>query len=222
MKNFIIAAALTGLAVAGPLSAQGRNGPPVNRTPGNGRNRQDCTYSQTTNTVGDIIFGRSGRNTTTCRNTSSSRGNGSWYPIGNDGNGNTIYERQTRDSNGNVIVQRARRDAYGNMSVFSSTNVGNNGTWNNNRQRGDNDDQGNNGNGRGRGRWHKNKNKGNDDNEYNNDNDDNDDDDNAQYNSNYGYPSGNNGDYRYNTTDSRYNNSERGDHGRGKGHKNGD
>jgi hypothetical protein len=217
MKNFIIAAALTGLAVASPLSAQGRNGPPVNRTPNNGRNSQDCTYSQPTNTVGDIIFGRSGSNTTNCRNTSSSRGNGSWYPIGNDGNGNTIYERQTRDSNGNVIVQRARRDAYGNMSVFSSRNVGNNGTYNN-RQRGDNDDQGNNGNGRGRGKWKKNKNKGNDDNEYNNDNDDN----NAQYNSNNGYSSGNNGDYRYNATNSRYNNSERGDHGRGKGHKNGD
>jgi hypothetical protein len=204
MKNFIIAAALAGLVVASPLSARGQNGPPVNRTPNNGRNSQGCTYSQPTNTVGDIIFGRSGTNTTNCRNTSSSRGNGSWYPIGNDGNGNTIYERQTRDSNGNVIVQRARRDAYGNMSVFSSTNVGNNGAYNNNGQ-------GNNGNGRGRGKNHKNKNKN-----------DGNDDNNGQYNSNYGYPSGNSGDYRYNTTNSRYNNSERGDHGRGKGHKNGD
>jgi hypothetical protein len=202
MKNFIIAAALTGLAVASPLSAQGRNGPPVNRTPNNGRNSQDCTYSQPTNTVSDIIFGRSGTNTTTCRNTSSSRSNGSWYPIGNDGNGNTIYERQTRDSNGNVIVQRARRDAYGNMSVFSSTNVGNNGTYNNNRQRGDDNERNNNNN--------------------NNNNDNNNDDNNAQYNSNHGYSPGNTGDYRHNTTNSRNNNSERGDHGRGKGHKNGD
>ena len=107
MKSLIIAATLAGLAVASPLTAQGRgnsgrippgqmpragmcrvwiDGVPPGRQPGqtdcataraqaaaNGgrviygsssRNREDCTYSQSTNSVGDIIFGRSGVNTT--------------------------------------------------------------------------------------------------------------------------------------------------------------
>ncbi len=116
------------------------------------RNRQDCTYDQTTNTVGDIIFGRSGTNNTNCRDNTSSRVNGAWYPAGRDNNGGTIYERRTRDSNGNVIVQRARRDSFGNMSIISTRNAGNNGTYNG-RNRGDDDDQGE--NGKGNGKWKK-------------------------------------------------------------------
>jgi hypothetical protein len=90
---------------------------------------------------------------------------GGWYQVGNDGYG-TIYERQVQDQYGNVVVQRARRDRNGNMSIISTRNVGNNGTYNNggynngsynngtynNRRRGndngDNDDQGNYQNGR--------------------------------------------------------------------------
>lgn len=46
--------------------------------------------------------------------------NGSWQVVGQDRNGNTIYERRTYDANGNVLVQRARRDGNGNLSIISS------------------------------------------------------------------------------------------------------
>jgi hypothetical protein len=99
--------------------------------------RQDCTYSQSTNSVGDIIFGRSGNNTTNCVDNTSNRVNGGWYQVGRDNNGATIYERQTRDSNGNLIIQRARRNSNGTLSVISTRNAGNvngtnNGTYRNN------------------------------------------------------------------------------------------
>ena len=108
---------------------------------GRGSNRDDCTYSQTTNTVSDIIFGRSGRNTTNCRDNGNSRVDGGWYSVGRDNNGDTIYERRTRDSNGNVIIQRARRDVFGNLSIIGTRNAGNDGTWGNNRRHGDDDDE---------------------------------------------------------------------------------
>ena len=62
----------------------------------------------------------------------SARIDGSWRVVGQDGNGNTIYERRTTDRNGNIIVQRARRDAYGNMSIISSNTIGNTGNRGNN------------------------------------------------------------------------------------------
>ena len=127
MKLMIIGVTLAGFAAFTPLSAQ--------RPSGNQRgSRQDCTNSQTANTVSDIIFGRSGNNNT--RNCVDNRGNhvnGGWYQVGRDGNGGTIYERQTRDSNGNLIIQRARRDVYGNMTIISTRNAGNNGTYNDGR-----------------------------------------------------------------------------------------
>lgn len=46
--------------------------------------------------------------------------NGSWQVVGQDRNGNTIYERRTYDANGNILVQRARRDVNGNFSIISS------------------------------------------------------------------------------------------------------
>ena len=149
MKLMIIGVTLAGFAAFTPLSAQ--------RPSGNQRgSRQDCTNSQTANTVSDIIFGRSGNNNT--RNCVDNRGNhvnGGWYQVGRDGNGGTIYERQTRDSNGNLIIQRARRDVYGNMTIISTRNAGNDGryndgTYNNGRRHGDGeeDDQGNYQNGR--------------------------------------------------------------------------
>jgi len=53
--------------------------------------------------------------------------NGSWQVVGQDRNGNTIYERRTYDANGNILVQRARRDGNGNFSIISSrTERGNN------------------------------------------------------------------------------------------------
>jgi hypothetical protein len=147
----IIGVALAGFAAFTPLSAQ--------RPSGNQRgNRQDCTNSQSSGSVSDVILGRRSASTVGCvdNRTNQQVSGGGWYQVGNDGNGGTIYERQTQDRNGNVIIQRARRDAYGKMSIISTRNVGNNGSYNNgtynngtynNRRRGDgdgdNDDQGN-------------------------------------------------------------------------------
>ena len=187
MKLMIIGVTLAGFAAFTPLSAQ--------RPSGSQRgSRQDCTNSQTSGvSVSDIILGRRSASTVGCvdnRNNQQVNGGG-WYQVGNDGNGGTIYERQIQDRNGNTVVQRARRDRNGNMSIISSRNVGNDGTYNNgrydngrydnggyNRRRGDgdgdddDDDQGDyrnghhdNGNHNGQynnGRGHgKNKNKGN-------------------------------------------------------------
>jgi len=237
MKQFMIGAALTALATAAPLGAQGRNGnqgvppgqmPPAGmcrvwidgvppgrqpratdcataraRVPANGRviygsntnngrygttsnsrypttsnsrypNSQDCTYSRSTNSVGDIIFGRSGNNTN-CVDNTNNRVSGGWYQVGADRYGQ-IYERQTRDRNGNMIVQRARRNSNGTLSIISTRNVGSTGTNNNGRYndsrynndptynvaRNDNirtynsvgDDQGDNGKGKGKNKDH--------------------------------------------------------------------
>jgi len=239
MKQFMIGAALTALAAAAPLGAQGRNGnqgvppgqmPPAGmcriwidgvppgrqprptdcataraRVPVNGRviygsntnnngrygttsnsrypgsntnsrypNSQDCTYSRSTNSVGDIIFGRSGNNTN-CVDNTNNRVSGGWYQVSADRYGQ-IYERQTRDRNGNLIIQRARRNQNGTLSVISTRNVGSNGTNNNGRYndsrynndptnnvaRNDNirtynsdgDDQGDNGKGKGKNKDH--------------------------------------------------------------------
>jgi hypothetical protein len=98
--------------------------------------REDCTYTRSTNSVGDVIFGRTGNNTTNCVDNTGNRVNGGWYQIGRDNNGATIYERQTRDRNGNLIIQRARRNSNGTFSVISTRNAGNvngtNGTYRNN------------------------------------------------------------------------------------------
>jgi hypothetical protein len=159
MKLMIIGVALAGFAAFTPLSAQ--------RPAGSQRtSRQDCTNSQRSGSVTDVILGRSSASTVGCvdnRNQRVNRTNqqvngGGWYQVGNDGNGGTIYERQTQDQYGNVIIQRARRDRNGNMTIISTRNAGNNGTYNNggydnsngtynNRRRGngdgDDDDQGN-------------------------------------------------------------------------------
>ena len=133
MKLMIIGATIATFAAVAPLSAQAR---PVIRS-GTGTSQQDCTYSRSTNSVGDIIFGRSSNNTTNCVDNTSNRVNGGWYQVGRDNNGATIYERQTRDGNGNLIIQRARRNSNGTLSVISSRNAGsanggyNNSTYNN-------------------------------------------------------------------------------------------
>jgi hypothetical protein len=49
--------------------------------------------------------------------------NGSWQVVGQDRNGNTIYERRTNDANGNIVVQRARRDGNGNFSIIDTRTV---------------------------------------------------------------------------------------------------
>src|SRR4030081_154753 len=106
MKLMIIGVTLAGFAAFTPLSAQ--------RPSGNQRgSRQDCTNSQRSGSVSDIILGRRSPSTVGCvdNRTNQQANGGGWYEVGNDGYGGTIYERQTRDRNGNIIVQRARRDA---------------------------------------------------------------------------------------------------------------
>jgi len=105
---------------------------------GNNRNN-DCTYAQSTNSVGDIIFGRTSANTS-CDDRNS-RVAGGWYQVSREGN-SRIYERQTTDRNGNVIIQHARRNSNGSFTVLNTRVVRNNNNRNNNsrgRGRGNND-----------------------------------------------------------------------------------
>ncbi|HXL86686.1 MAG TPA: hypothetical protein VN927_05720 [Gemmatimonadaceae bacterium] len=85
---------------------------------GNTNNRNNgCAYNQTTNSVGDIIFGRTNANT--CQDVYS-RDDGAWYQVGQGGNNNSIYERRTVDARGNVVIQRARRNSNGTFTILST------------------------------------------------------------------------------------------------------
>lgn len=78
----------------------------------------NCAYTQSTNSVGDIIFGRSGTNVNcTDVGTRSDRG---WYQVGQGRNNNSIYERRVRDRNGNLVIQRARRNPNGSFTILNS------------------------------------------------------------------------------------------------------
>lgn len=109
MKLFAIALALASAAAAAPASAQLR-GQQV-------QNGNSCAYTRSSNTVGDIIFGRT--NASTCQDVYS-REDGAWYQVGRGPNNNSIYERRIRDNNGNLIIQRARRNSNGRFTIISS------------------------------------------------------------------------------------------------------
>ena len=109
MKVFAIAIALATAAAAAPASAQLRG-----QVVQNGNN---CVYTRSSNTVGDIIFGRT--NASTCQDVYS-REDGAWYQVGRGANNNSIYERRVRDSNGNLVIQRARRNSSGRFTILSS------------------------------------------------------------------------------------------------------
>jgi hypothetical protein len=81
----------------------------------NGNNT--CSYSQSTNSVGDIIFGRANANT--CQDVYT-RDDGAWYQVGQGANNNSIYERRTYDRNGNLVIQRARRNRNGAFTIMST------------------------------------------------------------------------------------------------------
>jgi len=81
----------------------------------NGNNT--CSYSRTTNSVGDIIFGRANANT--CEDVYT-RDDGAWYQVGQGANNNSIYERRTHDRNGNLVIQRARRNRNGSFTIIST------------------------------------------------------------------------------------------------------
>jgi len=117
MKFIAIALAVSGVASAASLGAQTtlptRSGVliPV-------QSRNDCAYSRTTSTVGDIIFGRTNL-ATNCRDVYS-REDGAWYQVGRGRDNNSIYERRVRDGNGNLVIQRARRNPNGTFTILSS------------------------------------------------------------------------------------------------------
>jgi hypothetical protein len=117
MKFLAIALAVSGVASAASLGAQTtlptRSGVliPV-------QSRNDCTYSRTTSTVGDIIFGRTNL-ATNCRDVYS-REDGAWYQVGRGRDNNSIYERRVRDGNGNLVIQRARRNPNGTFTILRS------------------------------------------------------------------------------------------------------
>jgi len=109
MKLFAMALALASAAAAAPASAQLRG-----QVVQNGNN---CAYTRSNNTVGDIIFGRT--NASTCQDVYS-RQDGAWYQVGRGANNNSIFERRIRDNNGNLVIQRARRNSNGRFTIISS------------------------------------------------------------------------------------------------------
>jgi hypothetical protein len=117
MKFLTFALAVAGLASAGSLNAQTL---PARSGIYTGQNTQstDCSYARTSNSVGDIIFGRTNV-ATNCRDVNS-RENGAWYQVGRGPNNNSIYERRVRTSNGNLVIQRARRNRNGSFTILSS------------------------------------------------------------------------------------------------------
>jgi hypothetical protein len=117
MKLLAIALVVSGVASATSLNAQtiparsGINTAQTVRT-------TDCNYARTSNSVGDIIFGRTNL-ATNCRDVYS-REDGAWYQVGRGRDNNSIYERRVRDSNGNLVIQRARRNPNGTFTILSS------------------------------------------------------------------------------------------------------
>ena len=115
MKVFAFTLALAGVTTAASLSAQAvpRPGTVITNT---GQRGTDCTYNRTSNSVGDIIFGRTNLNTN-CRDVYS-RVDGGWYQVGNGRS--PIYERRVRDNYGYLIIQRARRNPNGTFTVLNT------------------------------------------------------------------------------------------------------
>ncbi len=121
MKLFALTLMLAGTASAASISAQTiptRSGILV---PSTQRTRTDCTYSRTTNSVGDIIFGRT--NDANCRDVRS-REDGVWYQVGRGRDNNSIYERRVRDANGNLVIQHARRNPNGTFTILNTRVAG--------------------------------------------------------------------------------------------------
>jgi hypothetical protein len=81
------------------------------------RNRRNCDYTQSTNSIGDIIFGRS--NDVDCDDYDN-RVDGGWYQVGRGRDNNSVYERRTRDANGNLVIQKARRNSDGTFRILST------------------------------------------------------------------------------------------------------
>ncbi len=89
----------------------------------NDRNNRNCDYNRSTNSIGDIIFGRT--NDTYCEDVGN-REDGGWYQVGRGRDNNSIYERRTYDRNGNLVIQRARRNSNGTFSIISTRRANDN------------------------------------------------------------------------------------------------
>src|SRR5438445_8441499 len=123
MKVFAFTLAIAGVSAAASLNAQAVPRPSTVIT-GQRTSNSDCTYNRTTNSVGDIIFGRTNLNTSTnCRDVYS-RNDGAWYQVGNGRS--QIYERRVRDNYGNLIIQRARRNPNETFTILNSRVANNN------------------------------------------------------------------------------------------------
>src|ERR1051325_3839071 len=209
MKVFAFSLAIAGVTAAASLNAQAVPRPGTVIT-GQRTSNTDCSYNRTSNTVGDIIFGRTNLNTNTnCRDVYS-RQDGAWYQVGNGRS--PIYERRVRDNYGYLIIQRARRNPDGSLTILNSRIAKNSDKeWKKEQKRIEKAQRRN----------------GNSD--YNRSDRD-DDDDNGRYNdANYRYDQFGNRIYVGNQSstnnrissvgNSEHGNSERGRHGRGKGKK---
>jgi hypothetical protein len=108
LAGFLVSAA----SVSAQTTVPGRNGGVSSTT-----RQTDCSYSRTTNGVGDIIFGRTNANT--CRDVYS-REDGAWYQVGRGRDNHSIYERRIRNSRGELVIQRARRNPNGTFTIISS------------------------------------------------------------------------------------------------------
>ena len=145
MKILVLGIALAGIAATAPVNAQITVRNPANTNVDVGNNsgqwysvgRDASGYAiyerRTRNNNGDIVIQRARRNsngsmtiisTNTVRDNSNvGNTSGSWYSVGRDANGYSIYERRTRDRNGNIVVQRARRNSNGSMTIISTRTI---------------------------------------------------------------------------------------------------
>jgi hypothetical protein len=119
--NMRIISSRTEVVNNGQYDNRGNNGQYDNR----GRNNNDCSYNQSTNTVGDIIFGRTNNNNVNCTD-NGTRVDGGWYQVGQGRDNNSIYERRIRDRNGNLVIQRARRNSNGGFTIISTRQANDN------------------------------------------------------------------------------------------------
>ncbi|MGH7602575.1 MAG: hypothetical protein ACRENK_01105 [Gemmatimonadaceae bacterium] len=113
MKLFAITFALAGtVAASAGAQALPRSGTVYQQTQAN------CVYRRSTNSVGDVIFGR-GSSAANCQDVYS-RQDGAWYQVGVGANNNSIYERRTTDRRGNLVIQRARRNRNGTFTILNT------------------------------------------------------------------------------------------------------
>ena len=105
------------MTIISSTAVNSNNGGYNNNGSYNNGNTNSCSYSQSTNSVGDIIFGRANANT--CQDVYT-RDDGAWYQVGQGANNNSIYERRTYDRNGNLVIQRARRNRNGSFTMIST------------------------------------------------------------------------------------------------------